>query len=119
MRENIRLRRAFLLAAGAAPFGLVGSYLHTSPAPGLGRIAGLVALEADKPLSGEAAAAVQVRASGRRQAAWARRASFARRLLRLRSFILQPRARSLPVQRSPRFRRGESMRSRRRLKKAG
>lgn len=62
VRENIRLRRAFLVAATGAPSqGLVGSYIHTSPAPGLGRIAGLVALESDKPLAGEAAAAVQVR----------------------------------------------------------
>lgn len=60
VRENIRLRRAFLVAATGA-HGVVGSYLHTSPAPGLGRIVGLVALDADAELSDEAAAAVQVR----------------------------------------------------------
>lgn len=60
VRENVRLRRGFRLAA--RPGGLVGVYLHQSVAPGLGRIAGLVALEASPPLAGEAAAEAQVRA---------------------------------------------------------
>lgn len=58
VRENVRLRRGFRLAA--APGGLVGCYLHQSVAPGLGRIAGLVALESSTPLAGDAAAAAQV-----------------------------------------------------------
>lgn len=58
VRENIRLRRGFRLAAG--PGGVVGSYLHQSVAPGLGRIAGLVALEASPALAGEAAQQAQV-----------------------------------------------------------
>lgn len=58
VRENVRLRRGFRLAA--APGGLVGCYLHQSVAPGLGRIAGLVALECSQPLAGDAAAAAQV-----------------------------------------------------------
>lgn len=58
VRENVRLRRGFRLAA--APGGLIGCYLHQSVAPGLGRIAGLVALESSKPLAGDAAATAQV-----------------------------------------------------------
>lgn len=42
MRENMQFRRAFLLHTT----GVVGSYLHTSPSPGLGRIGAMVALEA-------------------------------------------------------------------------
>ncbi|KAI7839700.1 hypothetical protein COHA_006507 [Chlorella ohadii] len=57
VRENVRLRRGFRLAA--APGGLIGCYLHQSVAPGLGRIAGLVALESSKPLAGDAAATAQ------------------------------------------------------------
>ncbi len=41
MRENIRLRRGFLLTSP----GVVGCYVHGAVAPGLGRIASLVALE--------------------------------------------------------------------------
>lgn len=59
VRENVRLRRGFRLSAGAG--GLVGCYLHQSVAPGLGRIAGLVALESSKPLASDAAAVAQVR----------------------------------------------------------
>jgi elongation factor Ts len=44
MRENIRLRRAFRLAA-RGPAGVVGTYVHAAVGHGLGRIAGLVALE--------------------------------------------------------------------------
>ncbi len=58
VRENVRLRRGFRLAA--APGGLIGCYLHQSVAPGLGRIAGLVALESSKPLAGDAAATARV-----------------------------------------------------------
>lgn len=42
LRENIKLRRGHRLAC---PSGVVGHYLHISPAPGLGRMAALVALE--------------------------------------------------------------------------
>ena len=59
VRENIRLRRGFLVAVPEGGRGLVGSYLHTAAAPGLGRIAGLVALQSEKELGAEAAAAVQ------------------------------------------------------------
>eukprot|EP00898_Chlorokybus_atmophyticus_P004859 jgi/Chlat1/5374/Chrsp35S05216 len=40
--ENVRLRRVFRLTE---PNGVVASYLHTSPQPGLGRMAGVVALQ--------------------------------------------------------------------------
>lgn len=45
VRENISLRRAvrFSLPGGAGAFG---SYAHGGPAPGLGRIGGVVALSA-------------------------------------------------------------------------
>ena len=71
VRENVRLRRGFRLAAGTGGAGgVVGSYLHQSVAPGLGRIAGLVALEAAAEggaaagggLQGEAAAVEAVQA---------------------------------------------------------
>ncbi|DBA90441.1 TPA: Elongation factor, variant 4 [Trebouxia sp. C0004] len=42
VRENIKLRRGFRIGSEA---GLISSYVHTSPAPGLGRMAALVALE--------------------------------------------------------------------------
>lgn len=58
VRENVRLRRGFRLAS--APGGVVGAYLHQSVAPGLGRIAGLVAIEASAPLEGAAAEQAQV-----------------------------------------------------------
>ncbi|KAJ4849626.1 hypothetical protein Tsubulata_036766 [Turnera subulata] len=41
MGENVRLRRGFLMSSP----GILSTYLHTSPQPGLGRIAGLVSLE--------------------------------------------------------------------------
>lgn len=43
--ENVKLRRGFALSA--SPDGVVCSYLHTCPQPGLGRIAGLLTLEAE------------------------------------------------------------------------
>lgn len=42
MGENVKLRRGFALSCAN---GVVSSYLHTSPQPGLGRIAGLLTLE--------------------------------------------------------------------------
>lgn len=58
VRENVKLRRGFRLEA---PGGVVGTYLHSSVAPGLGRIAGLVALQSSSgALAGEAAAQAQV-----------------------------------------------------------
>lgn len=42
VRENIQLRRGFRIESEA---GLISSYVHTSPAPGLGCMAALVALE--------------------------------------------------------------------------
>jgi hypothetical protein len=48
----------------AAPGGVVGAYLHQAVAPGLGRIAGLVAVQSSTPLQGEAAAAAQVGGRG-------------------------------------------------------
>ncbi|KAK9821795.1 hypothetical protein WJX81_006353 [Elliptochloris bilobata] len=53
VRENIRLRRACRLDAGT---GVLASYLHASPAPGLGRMGALVRLEsASGRLEGAAA----------------------------------------------------------------
>ncbi|KAJ6329596.1 hypothetical protein OIU77_011132 [Salix suchowensis] len=43
MGENIRLRRGFVMSAPSP--GVLSTYLHTSPQPGLGRIAGLLSLE--------------------------------------------------------------------------
>ncbi len=51
MRENVRVRRAARLAA--PPGGAVGAYVHAAAAPGLGRVAALVALA---PLDGAAGA---------------------------------------------------------------
>ncbi|XP_071723800.1 elongation factor Ts, mitochondrial [Rutidosis leptorrhynchoides] len=45
MGENVKLRRGFLMSS--SPNGVVSSYLHTSPLPGLGRIAGLLSLEVE------------------------------------------------------------------------
>eukprot|EP01018_Ginkgo_biloba_P025729 Gb_06265 [translate_table: standard] len=44
MGENVKLRRGFMLSTAN---GVVSSYLHTSPQPGLGRIAGLLTLESE------------------------------------------------------------------------
>jgi len=43
--ENVKLRRGFILSTTA--HGVVSSYLHNCPQPGLGRIAGLITLEAE------------------------------------------------------------------------
>ncbi|RCV26607.1 hypothetical protein SETIT_5G259400v2 [Setaria italica] len=43
--ENVKLRRGFMLSTTG--HGVVSSYMHTCPPPGLGRIAGLVTLEAE------------------------------------------------------------------------
>uniref|UniRef100_A0A453S666 Elongation factor Ts, mitochondrial n=1 Tax=Aegilops tauschii subsp. strangulata TaxID=200361 RepID=A0A453S666_AEGTS len=43
--ENVKLRRGFMLSTTG--HGVVSSYLHTCPQPGLGRIAGLITLEAE------------------------------------------------------------------------
>lgn len=48
MGENVRLRRGFLMST---PNGIVSTYLHTCPRPGLGRIAGVLSLEAEDQLS--------------------------------------------------------------------
>ncbi|CAM8949711.1 unnamed protein product [Rhodiola kirilowii] len=47
MGENVKLRRGF--AMSAPPSGVLSTYLHTSPQPGLGRIAGLLSLEVEGP----------------------------------------------------------------------
>ncbi|KAM0887202.1 hypothetical protein ACQ4PT_029207 [Festuca glaucescens] len=43
--ENVKLRRGFMFST--AGHGVVSSYLHNCPQPGLGRMAGLVTLEAE------------------------------------------------------------------------
>ncbi|KAL5223029.1 hypothetical protein ABZP36_027742 [Zizania latifolia] len=43
--ENVKFRRGFMLSTTA--HGVVSSYLHTCPQPGLGRLAGLITLEAE------------------------------------------------------------------------
>lgn len=45
MGENVKLRRGFVMPASSQ--GLISTYLHTSPQPGLGRIAGILSLEVD------------------------------------------------------------------------
>ncbi|GAA0167492.1 translation elongation factor [Lithospermum erythrorhizon] len=45
MGENIKLRRGYLMSAPS--HGVLSSYLHSSPQPGLGRIAGLLSLEVE------------------------------------------------------------------------
>ncbi|GMN28267.1 hypothetical protein TIFTF001_001986 [Ficus carica] len=45
MGENVKLRRGFVLSAPSN--GVVSTYLHTSPLPGLGRIAGVLSLEVE------------------------------------------------------------------------
>lgn len=45
MGENVKLRRGYVMHAPSN--GLVSTYLHTSPLPGLGRIAGILSLEVD------------------------------------------------------------------------
>ncbi|EEF37773.1 elongation factor Ts, mitochondrial [Ricinus communis] len=43
MGENVKLRRGFVMSTSLP--GVLSTYLHTSPQPGLGRIAGLLSLE--------------------------------------------------------------------------
>lgn len=45
VRENIKLRRGFLLSISPGSHGVLGSYIHAGVAPGLGRIASVVKLE--------------------------------------------------------------------------
>ncbi|XP_042514859.1 elongation factor Ts, mitochondrial isoform X2 [Macadamia integrifolia] len=45
MGENVTLRRGFQMSSSA--HGVVSSYLHSSPQPGLGRIAGVLTLEVE------------------------------------------------------------------------
>ncbi|KDP45166.1 hypothetical protein JCGZ_15031 [Jatropha curcas] len=45
MGENVKLRRGFVISTSSP--GVLYTYLHTSPQPGLGRIAGLVSLEVE------------------------------------------------------------------------
>ncbi|XP_022935133.1 elongation factor Ts, mitochondrial-like [Cucurbita moschata] len=45
MGENIKLRRGFSMSASSS--GVISTYLHTSPQPGLGRIAGILSLEVE------------------------------------------------------------------------
>ncbi|XP_065873815.1 elongation factor Ts, mitochondrial [Euphorbia lathyris] len=44
MGENVRLRRGFVMSTAS---GVLSTYLHTSPQPGLGRFAGLISLEVE------------------------------------------------------------------------
>ncbi|GFZ07585.1 translation elongation factor Ts [Actinidia rufa] len=43
--ENVKLRRTFAMSTPSQ--GIISTYLHTSPQPGLGRIAGILSLEVD------------------------------------------------------------------------
>uniref|UniRef100_A0A0E0ELD6 Elongation factor Ts, mitochondrial n=1 Tax=Oryza meridionalis TaxID=40149 RepID=A0A0E0ELD6_9ORYZ len=43
--ENVKFRRGFIMSTTA--HGVVCSYMHTCPQPGLGRLAGLITLEAE------------------------------------------------------------------------
>ncbi|KAL8209691.1 hypothetical protein R6Q57_006423 [Mikania cordata] len=45
MGENVKLRRGF--AMSMSKHGVMSTYLHTCPQPGLGRIAGILSLEVD------------------------------------------------------------------------
>lgn len=45
MGENVRFRRGYLMSTAA--HGVVSTYLHSSPQPGLGRIAGVLSLEVE------------------------------------------------------------------------
>ncbi|KAH0774503.1 hypothetical protein KY290_011640 [Solanum tuberosum] len=53
MGENVKLRRGFAMSAPS--LGVISTYLHTSPQPGVGRIAGILSLEVeDKNVSQDA-----------------------------------------------------------------
>ncbi|XP_059451712.1 elongation factor Ts, mitochondrial [Corylus avellana] len=45
MGENVKLRRGFVMSTSSN--GVLSTYLHTSPQPGLGRIAGILTLEVE------------------------------------------------------------------------
>ncbi|CAI9089323.1 OLC1v1023881C1 [Oldenlandia corymbosa var. corymbosa] len=45
MGENVKLRRGFAMSSPS--YGVLSTYLHTSPQPGIGRIAGLLSLEVE------------------------------------------------------------------------
>lgn len=45
MGENVKLRRGIVMST--SPHGVLTTYLHTSPQPGLGRIAGILSLEVE------------------------------------------------------------------------
>ncbi|KAM4123752.1 hypothetical protein ACB094_01G180300 [Castanea mollissima] len=45
MGENVKLRRVFVMSTSSN--GVLSTYLHTSPQPGLGRIAGILTLEVE------------------------------------------------------------------------
>ncbi|KAF7811303.1 elongation factor Ts, mitochondrial [Senna tora] len=45
MGENVKFRRGFVMSTSSQ--GVISTYLHTSPQPGLGRIAGILSLEVD------------------------------------------------------------------------
>ncbi|KAK2968696.1 hypothetical protein RJ640_005883 [Escallonia rubra] len=47
MGENVKLRRGFVMSTSS--HGIMSTYLHTSPQPGLGRIAGILSLEVEDP----------------------------------------------------------------------
>lgn len=47
MGENVKLRRGFAMSKTSP--GVISTYLHSSPQPGLGRIAGIVSLEVEDP----------------------------------------------------------------------
>ncbi|XP_007049477.2 PREDICTED: elongation factor Ts, mitochondrial [Theobroma cacao] len=49
MGENVKLRRGFVMSS--FPNGVVSAYLHRSPQPGLGRIAGILSLEVENGIS--------------------------------------------------------------------
>ena len=49
VRENVQFCRAFRIQQSASTGGVISTYLHTSPAPGLGRIGAIVAIEASSP----------------------------------------------------------------------
>ncbi|KAK3025507.1 hypothetical protein RJ639_042042 [Escallonia herrerae] len=47
MGENVKLRRGFVMSTSS--HGILSTYLHTSPQPGLGRVAGILSLEVEDP----------------------------------------------------------------------
>ncbi|KMT20459.1 hypothetical protein BVRB_1g004530 [Beta vulgaris subsp. vulgaris] len=47
MGENVKLRRGFAMSKTSP--GVISTYLHSSPQPGLGRIAGILSLEVEDP----------------------------------------------------------------------